>query len=34
MHCSYVMPCVAGISLRDRLNHAKQLPVDEAVHRE
>jgi len=27
----YVMPRVAGISLRDRLNDAKQLPVDEAV---
>ncbi|MEP6992159.1 MAG: protein kinase, partial [bacterium] len=27
----YVMPRVAGVSLRDRLDHAKQLPVDEAV---
>ena len=27
----YVMPRVAGVSLRDRLNDAKQLPVDEAV---
>ena len=27
----YVMPRVAGISLRDRLDNAKQLPVDEAV---
>jgi eukaryotic-like serine/threonine-protein kinase len=27
----YVMPRVTGISLRDRLNDAKQLPIDEAV---
>ena len=27
----YVMPRVAGISLRDRLDDTKQLPVDEAV---
>ena len=27
----YVMPYVEGESLRDRLNHDKQLPVDEAV---
>jgi tRNA A-37 threonylcarbamoyl transferase component Bud32 len=27
----YVMPFVEGESLRDRLNHEKQLPVDEAV---
>ena len=27
----YVMPFVAGESLRDRLSHAKQLPVDEAL---
>jgi TolB-like protein len=28
----YVMPYVAGESLRDRLNREKQLPVDEALH--
>ncbi|MEO7086816.1 MAG: serine/threonine-protein kinase, partial [Gemmatimonadaceae bacterium] len=27
----FVMPRVAGTSLRDRLNNAKQLPIDEAV---
>jgi len=27
----YVMPRVAGTSLRDRLDDAKQLPIDEAV---
>ncbi len=27
----YVMPRVAGISLRDRLDDTKQFPVDEAV---
>ncbi|UCC24922.1 MAG: protein kinase, partial [Gemmatimonadales bacterium] len=27
----YVMPYVAGESLRDRLNRERQLPVDEAV---
>jgi serine/threonine-protein kinase len=27
----YVMPLVAGESLRDRLNREKQLPVDDAV---
>jgi tetratricopeptide (TPR) repeat protein len=28
----YVMPYVAGASLRDRLNREKQLPVDAALH--
>ncbi|MFN8718728.1 MAG: serine/threonine-protein kinase [Gemmatimonadaceae bacterium] len=27
----YVMPRVAGLSLRDRLNESRQLPVEEAV---
>ena len=30
-HLFYVMPFIEGESLRDRLSHAKQLPVDEAV---
>src|SRR5437867_5489046 len=28
----YVMPYAAGETLRDRLRHEKQLPLDEAVH--
>ena len=28
----YVMPYVAGETLRARLDHAKQLPIDEALH--